>query len=128
LLDLEMALERVREGSVAVIQIPKSGDADRGAKKDAGWDRREHEIWIRERRGVGLVDRNNMKAAGSVRENAEGATDLIGELSGTVMFVIPLNLHPNKDEVTNSKYGTGATGVDTIAVSKAAVSSNERNN
>jgi hypothetical protein len=49
------------------------------------------------------------------------ATNLTGELGNSVEFSVALDLNTNKDKVVGSKGGSGATCIDTVAVSLAAV-------
>jgi hypothetical protein len=100
---MQVAFERVRERDVAVIEVAEIRAVNGLAREDASGNRGEHMAGVRERRGIRGVQRDNLVAAGRVRCNTEGATDLVGELSHSIEFSVALNLNPDENKVANSK-------------------------
>ena len=64
-------------------------------------------------------------AAGRLGDDTEGATDLIRELGDAIELSTALDLDADEYEIASSKARSGATGVDTIAVSVAAIFDDE---
>jgi hypothetical protein len=65
--------------------------------------------------------------ASGVGKDAIRATNLIRELSDAVEFSVALDLNTNEDKVVGSEVGSGATFVDTVAVSLTAIFDNQSN-
>ena len=79
------------------IQISEVRAIDWMARQDAGWNRGKHGAGIREGFSVGLVQGDDLVAAGGVGNDFEWAADLVRQFGDAVELSAALDLDADED-------------------------------